>query len=377
MPSSVVNKMDSLSNKGGFLGIFFMAFTLALVSFSCTGPIVGTLLVQTAATGEILGPSFGMFGFSLALSLPFGLFAAFPSWMKSLPKSDSWLNAVKVTLGFIEIALALKFASNADLVVQAGILTREVFLSLWIAIFALLTFYLLGFFKTHHDGDLKFLSVTRLMIATLSLSFTLYMLPGLWGAPLNLISGILPPLEYSESPHGFMNNVISYSDNNNASLPDGAEINKHGIIHFKNNYEKALEYAKKTNKPLMIDFTGHACANCRKTEDFIWPDETVKNILNNEVVLVSLYVDDKRYLPENEHFEAEWYGRKRKITTIGDKYKYMEETRYGQSTQPLYVLLDHNENLLNDVRGYNPDKEEYIKWLSEGIKKFKEKNKTN
>jgi thiol:disulfide interchange protein DsbD len=248
---------------------------------------------------------------------------------------------------------------------------------LWIAIFALLTFYLLGFFKTHHDGDLKFLSVTRLMIATLSLSFTLYMLPGLWGAPLNLISGILPPLEYSESPHGFMNNVISYSDNNNASLPDGAEINKHGIIHFKNNYEKALEYAKKTNKPLMIDFTGHACANCRKTEDFIWPDETVKNILNNEVVLVSLYVDDKRYLPENEHFEAEWYGRKRKITTIGDKYKYMEETRYGQSTQPLYVLLDHNENLLNDVRGYNPDKEEYIKWLSEGIKKFKEKNKTN
>ncbi len=377
MPSSVVNKMDSLSNKGGFLGIFFMAFTLALVSFSCTGPIVGTLLVQTAATGEILGPSIGMFGFSLALALPFGLFAAFPSWMKSLPKSDSWLNAVKVTLGFIEIALALKFASNADLVVQAGILTREVFLSLWIAIFALLTFYLLGFFKTHHDGDLKFLSVTRLMIATLSLSFTLYMLPGLWGAPLNLISGILPPLEYSESPHGFMNNVTSYSDNNHSNLPNGAEINKHGIIHFKNNYEKALEYAKKTNKPLMIDFTGHACANCRKTEDFIWPDEIVKNILNNEVVLVSLYVDDKRDLPENEHFEAEWYGRKRKITTIGDKYKYMEETRYGQSTQPLYILLDHNENLLNDVRGYNPDKEEYIKWLSEGIKKFKEKNKTN
>lgn len=375
MPSSLVNKMDNLSNKGGFIGIFFMAFTLALVSFSCTGPIVGTLLVQTASTGEIVAPAIGMFGFSLALALPFGLFAAFPSWMKSLPQSDSWLNAVKVTLGFIEIALALKFASNADLVIQAGILTREVFLALWIALFTLLSLYLLGFFKTHHDGEVKYLSVTRLMFATLSLSFTLYMLPGLWGAPLNLISGILPPLEYSESPHGFMNTPsITFKSENNNSLPEGAEINKHGIIHFKNNYQAALNYAKKVNKPLMLDFTGHACANCRKTEDFIWPDERVKSILNNEVVLVSLYVDDKRDLPENEHFEAEWYGRKRKITTIGDKYKYLEETKYGQSTQPLYVLLDHNENLLIEVRGYNPDKEAYIEWLKRGIEKFKSQN---
>ncbi len=374
MPSSLVNKMDSLSNKGGFIGIFFMAFTLALVSFSCTGPIVGTLLVQAASTGEISGPSIGMLGFSLALALPFGVFAAFPSWMKSLPKSDSWLNAVKVTLGFIEIALALKFASNADLVVQAGILTREVFLAFWIGIFGLLTLYLLGFFKTHHDSDVSYLSVTRLMFATLSLSFTLYMLPGLWGAPLNLISGILPPLEYSESPHGFMasasNSSIMYESQ---KLPEGAEMNKHGIIHFKNDYKKALEYAQKVNKPLMVDFTGHACANCRKTEDFIWPDERVKNILNNEVVLVSLYVDDKRDLPENEHFEVEWYGRKRKITTIGDKFKYMEETRYGQSSQPLYVLLDHNENLLIDVRGYNPDKEAYIEWLRKGIETFEKR----
>ncbi len=372
MPSSLVNKMDNLSNKGGFIGIFFMAFTLALVSFSCTGPIVGTLLVQTASTGQILNPAIGMFGFSLALALPFGVFAAFPSWMKSLPKSDSWLNAVKVTLGFIEIAFALKFASNADLVVQAGVLTREVFLAVWIAIFTLLAFYLLGFFKTHHDGEVRYLSVTRLMFATFSLSFTLYMLPGLWGAPLNLISGILPPLEYSESPHGFMNhpnNLIA--SQNNLALPEGAEINKHGIIHFKNNYEKALEYAKKVNKPLMVDFTGHACANCRKTEDFIWPYEEVKNILNNEVVLVSLYVDDKRSLPEDQYFEAEWYGRKRKITTIGDKYKYMQETIYNQSSQPLYVLLDHNENILTDVRGYHPDKQAYLLWLKIGIEKFK------
>jgi len=378
MPHTLVNKMDKLSSKGGFIGIFFMAFTLALVSFSCTGPIVGTLLVQAASTGELLGPSVGMFGFALALALPFGLFAAFPSWLKSLPKSDSWLNSVKVTLGFIEIALALKFASNADLVIQAGILTRELFLSLWIAIFGLLTLYLLGFFKTHHDGEVHYLSVTRLMFATLSLSFTLYMLPGLWGAPLNMISGILPPLEYSESPHGFMNTInMEQNSSQVPTLPEGAEINKHGIIHFKNKYREALEYAKKTNKPLMVDFTGHACANCRKTEDFIWPDDEVKKILNNEVVLVSLYVDDKRDLPENEHFEAEWYGRRRKITTIGDKYKYLEETKYGQSTQPLYVLLDHNENLLIEVRGYNPDKEAYIQWLRKGIEKFKQQSAQN
>lgn len=373
LPSGLVNKMDSMSNKRGFMGIFFMAFTLALVSFSCTGPIVGTLLVQAASTGEILAPSIGMFGFALALALPFGVFAAFPSWMKSLPKSDSWLNAVKVTLGFLEIALALKFASNADLVVQAGIITREVFLSIWIALFFLLTLYLLGFFKTHHDGEVKFLSVTRLMFASLSLSFTLYLLPGLWGAPLNLISGVLPPLEYSESPHGFMGGILpSFNNTNTSNIPEGAEINKHGIVHFKNNYAAALAYAKRVNKPLMVDFTGHACANCRKTEDFIWPDERVKSILNNEVVLVSLYVDDKRDLPESEHFEADWYGKKRKITTIGDKYKYLEETKYGQSTQPLYVLLDHNENLLNDVRGYNSDVEDYIIWLKKGIERFKQ-----
>lgn len=373
MPSSLVNKMDKLSGRGGFIGIFFMAFTLVLVSFSCTGPIVGTLLVQAASTGEILGPSIGMFGFSLALALPFGVFAAFPSWMKALPKSDSWLNSVKVTLGFLEIALALKFASNADLVVQAGVLTREVFLAIWIGLFTLLSLYLLGFFKTHHDGEVKYLSVTRLMFATLSLSFTIYMLPGLWGAPLNLISGILPPLEYSESPHGFMNTNYLSEKSISLNIPENAEINKHGIIHFKNKYKEALEYAKKTNKPLMVDFTGHACANCRKTEDFIWPDERVKNILNNEVVLVSLYVDDKRSLPENEHFEVEWYGRKRKITTIGDKFKYLEETKYGQSTQPLYVLLDHDEKPLVEVRGYNADKEDYIQWLKTGIEKFKAK----
>ena len=372
LPSSMVNKMDNLSSKGGFLGIFFMAFTLSLVSFSCTGPIVGTLLVQAASTGELLNPTLGMLGFSTALALPFGLFAAFPSWMQSMPKSDSWLNAVKVTLGFLEIALAFKFASNADLVVQAFILTREVFLAIWIAIFLLLTLYLLGFFKTHHDGETKYLSVPRIMFAILSLSITLYLVPGLWGAPLNLMSGVLPPLEYSEAPHGFGGSESNNTTTVNQTLTPEMEVNKHGIAHFKNNYKAALEYAKKVNKPLMVDFTGHACANCRKTEDFIWPDEQVKNILNNDVVLVSLYVDDKRELPENEFFEVEWYGKKREITTIGDKFKYLEETKYGQSTQPLYVLLNHQEQLVNSIRGYNSDKEEYINWLKEGIRNFKD-----
>jgi thiol:disulfide interchange protein DsbD len=377
LPSSFVNKIDAKSEKGGYIGIFFMAFTLALVSFSCTGPIIGTLLVQAAAGGGISGPFWGMFGFSLALALPFGLFAAFPGWLNSLPKSGGWLNSVKVVLGFLELALALKFASNADLVVQAGILTRETFISLWIVIFALQTAYLLGAFKTSHDSDLKHVSVTRLFFAIVSLFVTVYLIPGLWGAPLKMFSGILPPLEYSESPHGFGGNSVS--GNNNANLNSDAdfgkfiEVNKNGIAHFKNDYENALAYAKKIGKPLFVDFTGHACANCRKTEDYVWPDAEVTKRLNNDFVLVSLYVDDKRPLDPKDYLTVEWYGKQREITDIGDKFKYMEEKLYGQSTQPLYVLLDHNEKPLVSVRGYNPSIEEYIKWMDEGLSAFKTK----
>ena len=376
LPSSFVNKMDSKADKGGVIGIFFMAFTLALVSFSCTGPIIGTLLVEASSTGNIAGPFWGMFGFALALSLPFGLFAAFPGWLNSLPQSGGWLNSVKVTFGFLEIALALKFASNADLVVQAGILTREVFIGLWIVIFGLLGVYLIGGFKTSHDSDVKHLSVTRLFIAICAFFVTIYLIPGMWGAPLKLFSGILPPLEYSESPHGFGGNtstIISKSESKDDEFGKYMEVNKNGIVHFKNDYEHALAYAKKVGKPLMVDFTGHACANCRKTEDYVWPDAEVTKRLNNEVVLVSLYVDDKRELDPKDYMKVQWYGKEREITDIGDKFKYLEETLYGQSTQPLYVILDHNEKTLNPVRGYNPNIADYIKWLDDGINNFKSK----
>lgn len=372
IPSSLVNKIDAKSDKGGYVGIFFMAFTLVLVSFSCTGPIIGTLLVEAATS--ISGPFWGMFGFALALALPFGLFAAFPGWLNSLPQSGGWLNTVKVTLGFLELALALKFASNADLVVQAGYLTREVFVGLWIVIFALLTMYLLGMFKTSHDSDLKYVSVGRLFVAITSFFVTMYLIPGMWGAPLKLFSGILPPLEYSESPHGFggsAGTTANHSEPKDEEFGKYMEVNKNGITHFKNDYEHALAYAKKVGKPLLIDFTGHACANCRKTEDYVWPDAEVTKRLNNNVVLVSLYVDDKRSLDPKDFMKVQWYGKEREITDIGDKYKYLEETIYGSSTQPLYVLVDNNEKLLNPVRGYNPSIEEYIKWMDEGVSKFK------
>lgn len=375
LPSGFVNKMDSKADRGGYIGIFFMAFTLALVSFSCTGPIIGTLLVQASSTGNIAGPFWGMFGFALALALPFGLFAAFPGWLNSLPQSGGWLNSVKVTLGFLELALALKFASNADLVVQAGILTREVFIGLWIVIFALLTMYLLGLFKTSHDSELKHVSVGRLFIAIISFFITMYMIPGLWGAPLKLFSGILPPLEYSESPHGFGGSNANTTSTSALPKDDefGAfmEVNKNGIVHFKNDYENALAYARKVKKPLLIDFTGHACANCRKTEDYVWPDPQVTKMLNEDVVLVSLYVDDKRELDPKEYMTVQWYGKERTITDIGDKYKYMEESIYGQSTQPLYVLVDANEKVIAPIRGYNPSISEYIDWLKKGIESYK------
>jgi thiol:disulfide interchange protein len=374
LPSSFVNKVDSKADRGGIIGIFFMAFTLALVSFSCTGPIIGTLLVEAAGTGNISGPFWGMFGFALALSLPFGLFAAFPGWLNSLPQSGGWLNSVKVTLGFLELALALKFASNADLVVQAGILTREVFIGLWIVIFGMLSLYLLGLYKTSHDSDVKHLSVSRLFVALIALFITVYMIPGLWGAPLKLFSGILPPLEYSESPHGFgggNHQTVSSKETKDDEFGKYIEVNKNGIVHFKNDYENALAYAKKVGKPLMVDFTGHACANCRKTEDYVWPDPEVTKKLNNDVVLVSLYVDDKRELDPKDFKKVQWHGEEREIRDIGDKFKYLEETVYKQSTQPLYVILDHNEKPLTTARGYNPSIEEYIKWMDGGISAFK------
>ncbi|HEX8517771.1 MAG TPA: cytochrome c biogenesis protein CcdA [Bacteroidia bacterium] len=378
LPSSFVNKIDAQGDRGGFAGIFFMALALVVVSFSCTGPMIGNALVAASTSGNTSGAFWAMFGFSAGLALPFGFFAFFPSMLNSMPKSGGWLNTVKVVLGFLELALALKFASNVDLVYQLGILTREVFITLWIVIFGLMTIYLLGGFKTSHDSDLKFISVSRLFFIILSFGVTIYLIPGLWGAPLKLFSGILPPADYSESPHGFGAAPAGTHTNISADPADKEfapfmEVNKHGVAYFKNDYEHALAYAKKTGRPLMVDFTGHACANCRKTEDYIWPDSEVTKRLKNEVVLVSLYVDDKRSLDKKDYQKVFWYGQEREITTIGDKFKYMEETLYKQSTQPLYVILDHNEQLLSAPRGYKSGIPEYIQWMDEGINKFKSK----
>jgi len=378
LPSGFVNKIDKQSDRGGYIGIFFMALALVVISFSCTGPMIGNALVAASTSGNTSGAFWAMFGFSTGLALPFGLFAFFPSMLNSMPKSGGWLNTVKVVLGFLELALALKFASNVDLVYQLGILTREVFITLWVVIFALMTIYLMGGFKTSHDSDVKYLSVTRLFFIIISFSITVYLIPGLWGAPLKLFSGVLPPAEYSESPKGFGGSGGAESAHTDVSLdPEFGkymEVNKHGVPYFKNDYAHALAYAKKVGKPLMVDFTGHACANCRKTEDFIWPDAGVAKILTDDVVLVSLYVDDKRELDKKEFMKVFWYGQEREITTIGDKFKYMEETLYKQSTQPLYVLLDHEEKTLTAPRGYKSGIPEYINWLNEGVNEFKKRS---
>jgi thiol:disulfide interchange protein DsbD len=369
LPSSFVNKVDSASDRGGLIGIFFMAFTLSLVSFSCTGPIIGTLLVQAASEGGA-GPFWGMFGFSLALALPFGLFAAFPGWLNSLPKSGGWLNSVKVFLGFLELGFAFKFLSNADLVVQTGLLTREIFLSIWIMLSALLGAYLMGWFRLSHDSESKHISVFRLMIAMLSFAFMIYMIPGLWGAPVKLLSGIIPPSTYSESPHGFSGGGGGQDE---SKLPEHAHFGPHNIPEF-DNYDYALAYAKQTNKPLMLDFTGWACANCRRMEDNVWSDPEVKRRLVNDVVLVSLYVDDKRELPKEEQVEVEWNG-KRKLITIGNKWSFLQQQKFKALAQPQYWIVDHNgEPLIGSsdyAKGHEPPV--YAKWIDSGVEAFKNK----
>jgi len=365
LPSSWLTKIDQKSEIGGAFGIFFMALALAVVSFSCTGPIVGTLLVQAASQAGI-APIVGMLGFSLAIALPFTLFAAFPGWMNSLPKSGGWLNSVKVVLGFLELALALKFLSNADLVLQLHLLEREVFLAIWIAIFTVLAFYLFGKIQLSHDSPSTHISVGRLSLGIIVLSFVVYMIPGLWGAPLQYISGFPPAKQYSESPNGFGNAVTQNAEKN--ELPEGAESGPNGIPTF-HNYDEGLAYAKKVNKPVMIDFTGYACVNCRKMEERVWPDPKVLSVLNNDVVLISLYVDDKRPLPENEQVVSKITGKVLKYT--GQKWSELQILKYKTNAQPYYVLMDHNENDLNKPSAYNPDINAYYNWLQEGVRNFK------
>jgi len=372
LPNSWANKVDSQADRGGLIGIFFMALALAIVSFSCTGPIVGTLLVQAAAGGSQIGPIVGMLGFSLAIALPFALFAAFPGWMNSLPKSGGWLNTVKVVLGFLELALAFKFLSNADLVLQLHWLEREVFLAIWIAIFGALALYLFGKIKLPHDSPLTHISVGRLSLGLLVLAFTIYMIPGLWGAPLNLISAFPPPLDYAESPYGVGNSKVGGGivSNEHQDLPDGAHLlAPHQILAF-NDYDKGLAYAKTVGKPVMIDFTGWACVNCRKMEQNVWVDDKVLNMLKNEVVLISLYVDDKRKLEEDEIVESSLKPGK-KLKYIGQKWSELQTIKYKTNSQPFYVLMDHNEENLIEPVGYTPDIEEYYAWLQKGVGAFK------
>ncbi len=362
LPSAWANSADRQADKGGVLGIFFMALALAVVSFSCTGPIVGTLLVQAASQGG-LAPVVGMLGFSSALALPFMLFALFPNWLQSLPKSGGWLNSVKVTLGFLELALAFKFLSNADLVLQLHYLERETFLAIWIAIFGVMAFYLLGLIKLAHDPDQVKISAGRLSLGLATLAFTLYLIPGLWGAPLKIISGFPPPMQYSESPNG-----LGANDSTNAAkLPKDAEYGPHQIPVFTD-YDLALAYAKKVDKPLLIDFTGFACVNCRKMEEHVWSNPEVKNILTNKVVLVSLFVDDQRKLPESEQHVSPSTGKK--IKTIGNKWSDFQITKYKTNAQPYYVLVNRNEETILDPIAYMPDPKIFEDWLNKGIEQF-------
>lgn len=363
LPSSWATKLDSQADKGGIIGIIFMALALAVVSFSCTGPIVGTLLVESASKGGI-APVVGMFGFSLAIALPFMLFAMFPGWLNSLPKSGGWLNTVKVSLGFLELAFAFKFLSNADLVLQKHLLERELFIAIWIAIFGAWALYLFGKYMLPHDYEkADKIGVGRLIMAIVVTTFTFYMIPGLWGAPLKILSGLTPPITYSESTNGFGNATSS-----NENLPEHAHSGPNGIMAF-DDYKYGLEYAKKVNKPVLLDFTGDACANCRKMEDNVWSKPEILSILKNDVVLISLYCDRKIKLPKSEQYVSKTTGKE--MVTIGNKWTDFQITRYKSNSQPLYIILDTDGNDLNKPIAFTFDVNDYKKWLEDGISKFK------
>ncbi|MBD1366587.1 thioredoxin family protein [Mucilaginibacter sp. ZT4R22] len=372
LPNSWVNKMDQNSDKGGLAGLFFMAATLSLVSFSCTGPIIGTLLVQAATTGALLGPAIGMLGFALALALPFVLFALFPSLLKSLPKSGGWLNSIKVVLGFLELALSLKFLSNVDLAYHWHWFDREIFLVLWIVIFAMMGFYLLGKLSFLHDSPLPYIAVPRLFMAIIVLSFSLYMIPGLWGAPLRSISAFLPPQATQDfdlyAPGG---NAVGTSNAINDDKPHKyAELfdKPKGLNPFFD-YDEGIAYAKKMHKPVMIDFTGHACVNCRKMEANVWTDQQVFKKINNDYVLIQLYVDDKTDLATSEQTAT---PEGRQIKTIGNKWSYLQTSKFVANSQPFYVLLNpETEQLLVAPQGADFDPSGYLNYLEMGLKAYR------
>ena len=370
LPSALVNKMDEKSNQSGFMGLFFMAFTLALVSFSCTGPIIGTLLVDAVSKGSYLGPAIGMLGFSLALAIPFTLFAIFPSWLKEMPKSGGWLNTVKVSLGFLEIALAFKFLSNVDLAYHWGIFNRDIFLIIWIVVFGMWSLYLLGKLRLSHDSEINFLSLPRLFFAMFILGFTIYMIPGLWGAPLKGISAWLPPQTTQEfdlySNAGSSETKAQTSEKKYAGLFHAP----HGLDAFYD-YEQGLAYAKSVNKPILIDFTGWSCTNCRKMEASVWPDKEVLRRLREDYVLISLYVDDKTELSQEEKYNSAFSGKK--VSSIGQKWSDFQASKFGTNSQPYYVIADHDGTAIVTPQSFNLDVNNYIKFLESGKTAFEKK----
>ena len=413
LPSSWTNKSVQAEGKGGYLGIFFMALTLVLVSFSCTGPLVGIVLVK-AASGEILDPVIGMFGFSLSLSIPFVLFALFPNWLNSLPKSGGWLNSIKVVLGLLEIAFAFYYLSKADLIDGTAFLTREMFIAIWIMIFACLTFYLLGFIKFAHDSELKHLSVSRFSLALITGIYTIYMIPGLWGGPVSLMFGMPPDVMFSENPNGVGNSY--YEDNEedlfleleeikilisemnsgeiSADVVDDSNIGEIStdIVDVSNikeelrskrklgpqrikvfhDYFEGVEYAKLVGKPIVVDFTGYACVNCRQMESNVWSDSEIKKILKSDVILISLHVDASEKLPKSEQHETTLAGKAKKVITIGDQWMVLQANTYGTNSQPYYVFLNHEEETLVENANYQDygTVNLFKDWLNRGLEEF-------
>ncbi|PWH85458.1 thiol:disulfide interchange protein [Brumimicrobium oceani] len=370
LPSAWANKADSKADKGGFLGIFFMALALALVSFSCTGPIVGILLVQAASEGG-LAPFVGMFGFSLALALPFALFAAFPGWLNTLPKSGGWLNSVKVVLGFLELALAFKFLSNADLALQWHLLEREVFLAIWIGIFLVLALYLFGKLRLPHDSPVEKLSVGRTLFGTTVLIFVIYLIPGMWGAPLKIISAFPPPMSYSEAPLGFGGGGTATVSK--GEFIEGTHLGPQNIMVF-HDYDKALAHANKVNKPLMVDFTGHNCVNCRKMEQSVWGEPGIIEMLRDDVVIVSLYVDERVDLPKDEQKTVTYpNGREKNLKTVGDKNSFKQVSEYQVTAQPYYIFQNGaGEDLEVGPADYenHSNPAAFKQWLEEGLNAY-------
>ena len=353
LPSSWSNAVDSKADRTtGLISIFLMAFTLSLVSFSCTGPIIGFLLVQVSTSGSILAPTIGMLGFAIALALPFTLFALFPSWLKSMPKSGGWMNVIKVTLGFIELAFALKFLSVADLAYGWHLLDRETFLALWIVLFALLGFYLLGKIRFPHDDENTRVSVPRFFLALASLAFAVYMVPGLWGAPLKAVSAFAPPLNTQD--------FNLYKNEVHAQFTD---------------YDQGMEYARLQGKPVMLDFTGYGCVNCRKMELAVWTDRKVSDLIENDYVLITLYVDDKTPLPAP--MKVTENGKERTLRTMGDKWSYLQRVKFGANAQPFYVLVDNEGKPLNKSYSYDEDIAAYVDFLQTGLRNYEDQSEKN